>query len=160
MDIRSLIPFRAGATEPATDPFTRMRREMDRLFEEFGRWPTIAGGLDGYLNPRVNLSETAEGLELTAELPGVAEKDIDLEIEDGVLTLKAEHRAERREEDKDRRWHLMERSEGTYLRRFQLPFRPDEDRVTARFDKGVLHVKVPRAAEQDRPVRKIAVEKA
>ncbi len=160
MDIRSLIPFRSSATELAADPFSRMRREMDRLFEEFGRWPAVTGGLDGFLNPRVNLVETPEGLELAAELPGVAEKDIELELVEDVLSLKAEHRSERRESDRDRRWHLMERSEGTYLRRFQLPFRPAEDKVTARFENGVLHVHVPRAAEQDRPGRKIEVQKA
>lgn len=159
MDIRSLIPFRAGLPERPADPFAAMRREMDRLFEEFGRWsPTVAS--DGFLNPKVDIAETAEGLEMTAELPGVAEKDIDLEIEDGVLTLKAEHRTERKEADKDRRWHLLERSEGTYLRRFQLPFRADEDKVTARFENGVLKVHVPRAAEPDRKTRRITVEKA
>jgi HSP20 family protein len=159
MDFRSLIPFRSGLADRPVDPFTAMRREMERLFDDFGRWPGVPAP-EGLLTPRVDLAETAEGLELTAELPGVAEKDIDLEIEDGVLTLRAEHKTERRTDDKDRRWHLVERSQGTYLRRFQLPFRADEDKVSARFDNGVLKVHVPRSPEAAPKARKIALQSA
>lgn len=159
MDFRSLIPFRTGSVDRPVDPFAVMRREVERLFDDFGRWPAPAMP-EGLLTPRVDLAETAEGLELTAELPGVAEKDIDLEIEDGVLTLRAEHQAERKTDDKDRRWHLVERSHGTYLRRFQLPFRADEEKVKARFENGVLKVHVPRSAEASPKARKIALESA
>jgi HSP20 family protein len=117
---------------------------MDRLFDQ------VMGGLaspwglpaaftgPGVLSPRVDLAETDKGLEVTAELPGIEPKNVTIEIEAGVLTLRAERSSERREEDKDKRWHLIERQSGTYLRRFALPFDAEADKVEARFDKGVL----------------------
>jgi HSP20 family protein len=101
----------------------------------------------------VDVSENKEGLELTAELPGIEPKDVSIELEDGVLTLRAERSSERKEEDKDRRWHLVERQSGTYLRRFTLPFDADPEKVQAHFDKGVLHIAIPRP-EQSRPQAK------
>lgn len=165
MDFRSLIPFRTGHVEQTTgsDPFSMLRREMDRMFEDYGRsWqlpPAFSAG-NGFLSPRVDIAETESGLELTAELPGIAEKDIHVEIEDGVLTLRAEHSAERTEDDEKRKYHLVERSRGSYLRRFQLPYKAEEDKVEARFDNGVLKVTIPRAAAQGNGGRKIEVKKA
>ena len=166
MDFKSLVPFsrtgglsRAGAD---ADPFTAMRREMDRLFDGFTRdWSapaTLSRG--GFLTPRVNVSETEKGLEMTAELPGIDQKDISLDIADNVLTLKAEQSSEKEEKDDKRQYHLIERSEGTYMRRFALPFEADEAKVEATFDKGVLKVLVPRSADAERPSRKIEIKGA
>jgi HSP20 family protein len=132
---------------------------MDRLFDQ------VMGGLaspwglpaaftgPGVLNPRVDVAETDKGLEVTAELPGIEPKDVAIEIEAGVLTLRAERSSEKREEDKDKRWHLVERQSGTYLRRFALPFEAEAEKVEARFDKVVLHVIIPRP-ENARPQAK------
>lgn len=164
MNLGSLIPFRSSTPERAgaTDPFSAMRREMERLFDDFGRsWSLPANfGNNGFLNPKVDISETPSGLEMVAELPGIAEKDIDLEIDDNVLTLKAEHSSERQDKDEKRKYHLVERTHGTFLRRFQLPFAVDEDKVSAKFQNGVLNVVIPRAAAAEKPTRKIAVTKA
>lgn len=164
MNLGSLIPFRTSAADRAVaaDPFSAMRREMERLFDDFGRgWisPSEFGGSSAFLSPKVDISETQSGLEMVAELPGIAEKDIDLEIDDGVLTLKAEHVSAHEEKDEKRRYHLVERSQGTFLRRFQLPFAADEEKVSARFENGVLRVSIPRAAAEEKPIRKIAVTK-
>ncbi len=166
MDFRSLVPFaRSGGlsrTGADADPFTAMRREMDRLFDGFTRdWsvPAVASG-GAFLTPKVNVSETDAGLELTAELPGIDQKNISLDIADNVLTLKAEQTSEKEEKDEKRHYHLIERSEGTYMRRFALPFEADEAKVEATFDKGVLKVTVPRSADSERPSRKIEIKGA
>ncbi len=104
--------------------------------------------------------ETAAGLEITAELPGIDQKNIALDITDNVLTLKAEQSSETEEKDEKRQWHLVERSQGTYMRRFALPFEADEAKVEATFDKGVLKVVVPRSADTERPSRRIEIKGA
>lgn len=164
MTIRSLIPF--GRTSIArsgeeSNPFTLLRQQMDRMLEDFSTgWavPALSNGDSGrYLLPRVDIVETDNGIEMAAELPGIDENDIDLEIEDGVLSLKAESKFEREEKDEKRHYHLVERSHGNFMRRFTLPFEVDEGKVEARFDKGVLNVFVPRAANAQKPKRKIEV---
>ena len=161
------IPARGSTTEAArddSDPFTSLRRGMDRLFDQ------VMGGLaspwglpaaftgPGVLNPRVDVAETDKGLEVTAELPGIEPRDVAIEIESGVLTLRAERSSEKREEDKDKRWHLVERQSGTYLRRFALPFDAEAEKVEARFDKGVLHIAIPRPAEARPQAKRIEIK--
>ena len=123
-DFRSIIPFRrAGLARGGYDPFTGFREEMDRLLEDFGRGlpAAMTSEKGGFLVPKVDVAETGAGLELTAELPGFDEKDVTLDIHDGVLTIKAEHKDEREEKDEDKHYHLVERSQGTFMRRFALP---------------------------------------
>ena len=156
------VPTRGGTTEAArgdSDPFTSLRRGMDRLFDQvmggFGAGlglPAPFAG-PGVISPRVDIAETKTGLEVTAELPGVEPKDVTIELENGVLTLRAERSSERTEEDKEKRWHMVERQSGTYLRRFALPFDAEPDKVEAQFDKGVLRVTIPRPT-QPRPTAK------
>lgn len=162
MNIKSLIPFGFGSMPArATDPFGDLRREMDRLFDDFTRgWKLPAMPETGFLTPKVDLVETEAGLEMTAELPGIDQKDIELDITDGVLTLKAKREAETEEKDEAKTRHLVERSFGTWLRRFPLPFTAAEDKVEATFDKGVLKVVVPRTPEAVKPVKKIEVKAA
>ncbi|MDK9697295.1 MAG: Hsp20/alpha crystallin family protein [Siculibacillus sp.] len=162
MNIRSLIPFGFGPM-PArgADPFGDLRREMDRLFDEFTRgWTPPAMPGTGFLTPKVDLAETEAGLEMTAELPGIDREDIELDITDGVLTLKAKREAKIEEKDEAKKYHLVERSSGTWLRRFPLPFTPAEEKVEATFDKGVLKVVVPRTPEAEMPSKKIEVKAA
>jgi len=166
MDMRSLIPFGRSTTpsrSAADDPFTMMRREMDRMFDTFLRdwgrdWPLPVGfGGAGFLSPKVDVAETDKGLEITAELPGLSPDEVELNLSDNVLTLKAESRTER--EEKEKQYHVVERSQGTYLRRFALPFEPDADRASASFDKGVLRIEVPRSAKAEAAVHKISIKK-
>lgn len=157
MDLRSLIPFGRSGLGEAQDTFLRMRQDMDRMLEDFTRsWPA-APERNGFLSPKVNIAETDAGLEVTAELPGIDEKEIELDIANGVLTLKAEHKEEIERSDEAKRWHLVERRSGTYLRRFALPFEADEDKVQATFEKGVLKIVVPRSAAAAPTSKKITV---
>jgi len=90
--------------------------------------------------------ETDDGLEVSAELPGVAQKDIDLSLDGDVLTICGE----KRKEQKDERAHVVERSYGSFRRSVQLPFTPDPAKVRADCENGVLKIRLPRGAEQER----------
>jgi len=95
--------------QESDDPFTSFRREIDRLFEDFNRgWaaPTTFGTSE-FLSPKVNIAETDKGLEVTADLPGIDQKDIEISLSDDVLTLKAEHKAEKEEKDEKKQYHLV-----------------------------------------------------
>ncbi len=162
MDMKSLMPFgrswspaRGGGED---DPFTAMRREMDRLFEGFSRdWSMPATMAGSFLSPRVDVAETETGLEISAELPGIDQQEISLDLADGVLTIKAEHKEEKERKDEKKQYHLVERSHGSYLRRFVIPFEPDADKVSAQFAKGVLHITVPRSKAAEKQVKKIKI---
>jgi HSP20 family protein len=150
--------------QKALTPFDAMRREVDRMFdafsngELFGALPAALAGSNGFLTPKINVCETDAGLEVTAELPGIDQKEIDLSLDDGVLTLNAEHASQKEEKDEKKHYHLVERAQGTFLRRIALPFEPDADRVEATFDKGILKVTVPKSAKAGEKIRKIQVK--
>lgn len=163
MDFKSLIPFgrTTDVSRRGEDPFTSLRREMDRLFDSFtADWSLPTFTSSGFLSPKVNVVETETGLEVTAELPGIDAKDIQLDLTDNVLTLKAEHGTEKEEKDEKKHYHVVERSHGTFLRRFALPFEADADKVEAAFDKGVLKVTIPKAPASEKPVKKIEIKAA
>jgi HSP20 family protein len=165
MDFKSLMPFgasRTPASAPASDPFQAMRREMERIFDTFTQgspWPVGLGG-SGFLSPKINVAETDKGLEVSADLPGIDEKDIEVQLDQGILSLKAEHKSEKEEADEKKHYHLVERSYGTFLRRIAVPFEADADKVEATFEKGVLKIVVPRSAAAGKQVRKIAIKAA
>ncbi|PWC38636.1 Hsp20/alpha crystallin family protein [Azospirillum sp. TSO22-1] len=152
----------APAVRIDRDPFLDLRTHMDRLFdgvfgsmmpfgEPFG-WPRL-GRVEPM--PRVDVSETPEALTIKAELPGMDETDVELTLNDGVLTLKGEKKAEKEEKDKDH--HLIERSYGTISRSFRLPDTVDPEKVTAGFDKGVLTVTLPKTGDRKPKVRRIGI---
>lgn len=161
MAFRSLVPFRGtrnpGRRLSGDDPFTSLRREMDELFEDFlggsglARWPET-----GRLAPPLDVSEDDKTITVSAELPGVEEKDIDVSLSDGLLTISAEKSAE--SERKDDHVHMSERSYGSYSRSIRLPFDVDEAKVEAAFKNGVLTVSLPKPPEVQRSAKKIEVK--
>ena len=147
MASRFLTPF-SGRGLLGRDPFLDLHREVNRLFDDSFRSMREGSGSGGtgfMLSPKVDVSQTDEGWEVTAELPGVDQKDIDLRLDGDMLTISGEKRDERKD-DKNR---FVERSYGSFTRSFQLPFTPDPNKVTADCDRGVLTIKLPKAAEQD-----------
>ncbi len=154
MASRFLTPF-TGRGLLARDPFIDLHREINRLFDDSLRTMSDAPGGGMMMSPKVDLCSTGDGWEITAELPGVDEKDIDLQLDGDMLTISGEKRDERKD-DKNR---FVERSYGRFTRSIQLPFTPDPDKVTADCDKGVLTIKLPKGAEQERSKR-IAVGSA
>lgn len=155
MDKTPSFPTAFGqAMRGLSDPFTAMRREMERLFHEMGAGSPLPAG---FISPKVDVAETDAGLEIHAELPGVKADEISLDLTDGVLTLKAERTEETKEEDKDKRWHVVERASGAFIRRFALPFTAKEQEIAASFENGVLKVTIPRAAPEPKPQRRIEI---
>jgi HSP20 family protein len=121
---------------------------MNRLFDDASRG--LAGGRDttgmALMAPRMDIHESENALELTAELPGVSQNDVDLRIEGDVLTVRGEKRNERQ----DKQAHVVERSYGSFQRSLQLPFAPDPAQVEASFDHGVLTVVLPKKGQQEK----------
>ncbi len=156
--------------EHAFAPFLTLRNQVDRLFEEFaGDWRVPSLRRDffdwepfraplwthGVVDVRFDVSESDKALELTAELPGIDEKDLELLLGDGVLTLKGEKRAEKEEKEKD--YYLSERRYGAFTRSLRLPETVDPDKIKATFDKGVLRIVVPKRAEAKAKEKRIAI---
>lgn len=138
------------------DPFERFRRDIDSMIGDWGgRMPSVFGDRNGMLAPMIDVAETADGLELSAELPGVAEDDVEVSVEDRLLTIKGEKKSET--EDKDR--HVFERSYGAFQRSMTLPFAPDADQVKAHFDKGVLKIALPKPPEAKARSNRIEIGK-
>jgi HSP20 family protein len=104
----------------------------------------------------VDVSETDNAYTITAELPGVEEKNIDVNVQNGVLTIKGEKQAEREEKGKNR--YLSERSYGSFQRMFGLPKGTDDSKVAAGFHNGILTVSIPKSAQP--AARKIEVKAA
>ncbi|MBL8672901.1 MAG: Hsp20/alpha crystallin family protein [Alphaproteobacteria bacterium] len=163
MSLRSLIPFNrqsrgVGNTEGG-DPFLSLHREVNRLFDDVFRgtasFPAL-GAMPVTLSPRVDVKETDKAIEVTAEIPGVDQKDVEVELADGALTIRGEKKAESKKEEKG--WHVMERSYGSFYRAIPLPFDVDSAKVDAKFDKGVLTVILPKPPEVESKTRKIAVK--
>ena len=106
--------------------------------------------------PAVDFVETEKGYELTADLPGLDEKDVEVKIAGGVLTVKAEKEEEKEETKKD--FHLRERRFGSFERALRMPEVVDTDKIEAHFKKGVLTVMLPKTAEAQKPVKKIELK--
>ena len=121
-----------------------LRQEMERFFDRFfePRWDEVPAL--GEWTPRLDVSETKDALVVKAEIPGVEQKDINVSLQDQTLTIKGEKQQEK--EEKDERWHRVERSYGSFLRAVRLPAAVDADRVTATFKNGVLTVTLPKTA--------------
>jgi HSP20 family protein len=160
----SLLPFFRNRL-PALrvedlDPLRPLRREMDRLFDGFfaGLAAPPAGGDSGrILTPDIDVSENDREIRIAAELPGIDEKDIEVTVAEDMLTIRGEKKEER--ERKERDYHLMERSYGTFSRTLRLPFAVDAGQATAVFKDGVLKITIPKPQEVLEKTRKIAVRR-
>jgi len=106
--------------------------------------------------PAVDLAEKDGAYEITAELPGMEEKDIDVQFSDGMLTIKGEKREEKQEKKKD--YHLSERHFGSFRRSFRVPEGVEPNKITAEFKNGVLSLTLPKSAQTKKKERKIAVK--
>jgi HSP20 family protein len=155
---------KATPSQNGIEPWRSFRSEMDRLFDRFANgfglpsvepfWPQDMA----LAAPAVDISEDDKAYTVTAELPGIQEKDIDVSVSNGVLTLKGEKRQEK--EEKDKNHYLSERSYGSFQRSFTLPDNIDQDKISAAFAKGVLTVSLPKTAEAQKTQKKIEVKAA
>lgn len=135
-------------------PLTTLQQEIDRLFDGFGRG--FATTSSSPLFPSMDISETEKEIEITAELPGLEEKDVQLNVADNLLTIRGEKKGHREEKEKD--YRLVERSYGSFQRTIELPSGVNPDSIQATISKGVLKVVVPKPAPAQ--TKKIAVKTA
>ena len=167
MNMRDLIPWgRNAQTTPSPyreegDPFMTLHREMNRLFDDVFRGLDIApfgsfgamGRMAGW--PSVEVIDTDKDIRVSAELPGLDEKDVEVLMSDGVLTIRGEKRSE--VEDKSRAF--SERTYGRFERRIPLGWEVEEDKVIASFRNGVLTVTMPKSAKAAAKARRIAINR-
>jgi HSP20 family protein len=141
------------------DPFGSLFREVQKTFEDFSQRTPFARFSADTLSPKIDIAESKDAIDVTAELPGVDEKDLDVTLANGMLTIRGEKRTERDEQDKDKNWYVVERSYGSFSRTIPLPFDPDPAKVEAKLDKGVLHIHLPKPAEVAQNQQKIEIKK-
>lgn len=153
-------------------PFASLRHEVDRLFEDFDRgfWrfpmgrpmfnmePFWRRELSWGATPATDIVEKDDAYELTLELPGLDEKNIDIKLCDGTLTIKGEKQEEKEEKKKD--YYLHERHFGSFERCFAVPEGVEPDKIEASFKKGVLTLTLPKKPEARKPSKKIEVKAA
>ncbi|MBY0320836.1 MAG: Hsp20/alpha crystallin family protein [Reyranella sp.] len=161
-----------GAAPQVWRPFEALRREVDRLFDDFGTefWrspfrrslfsmePVFQREFQAGLPLAVDIVEKDNAFEVTADVPGFDEKSIEVQLQNGSLCIKGERKSEKEEKKKD--YHLTEREFGSFERRFTLPEGVDRDKIEASLKKGVLTVTLPKKAEAQKPAKKIEVKAA
>jgi len=156
----------------AWHPFETLHREIDRLFEDLGfgrskwRLPFQRSVFDAepfwrefsVAAPAVDIVEKDSAYEITADLPGIDEKNVEVQVSSGNLTIKGQKQEEKEEKKKD--YYLQERHFGSFERTFGVPDGVDADKIEATFKKGVLTVTLPKKAEAQKPTKKIDVKAA
>jgi HSP20 family protein len=160
MEVTMARPYLPSFFGRGDDPFGSLFREVQKTFEDFSQRTPFAQFRSDTLSPNIDVAESKDAIEVTAELPGVDEKDLDVTLANEVLTIRGEKRTERDEEDKDKNWHVVERSFGSFTRAIPLPFDPDATKVEAKFDKGVLRIRLPKPGEVAKKQQKIEIKKA
>ena len=156
---RSMIPLgRRAEAARNDDPFQAFQREMNRLFDTtVGGYLAPSNGNGAHLlAPSMDVKETDKAIEVEAELPGVDEKDIQVTLDNDMLTIKGEKKAQKEESKKD--YYMSERSYGSFLRSLQLPAGVDAGKVNATFAKGVLKVVLPKPAGAESKTKKIDIK--
>jgi HSP20 family protein len=160
----------APAASSGQDVWSSFRSEMDRLFDRFsGSFnmapfrrmfeltpsPRLQGSFELAV-PAVDITEDTNAFKVTAELPGMAEKDVEVNVSGDVLTIKGEKRQEK--EEKDNNYHMSERSYGMVERSFTLPKGVDSEKISAEFGKGVLTLTLPKRPEAQTETKKIDIK--
>ena len=158
----------AKGTKPSWHPFEDLRREVDHLFEEFGRggWltPLRPAAFDQMFRnqvwntPAVDVAEKDKSYEITAELPGLDAKNVEVTLRNGNIVLKGEKQESKEAKAKD--YYLQERQYGSFERSFALPEGVDASKVEATFSNGVLTVTLPKTAAAQKPETKVEIKAA
>ena len=161
MPFRSLMPFGWSSTpagQPSEqDPFLTLHRDVNRLFEDMFRgFGLPMTGFATGTSPRIDVSETDQALVITAELPGVEQNDLDVQLSDTALTIKGEKKVER--DEKSAGLHMRERSYGAFTRTIPLPVEIEQDKVDAKFVNGVLTITLPKSPEATSRTRSVEIK--
>jgi HSP20 family protein len=151
-----LTRSRYGLSRYSDDPFVAMQRVLQRTFDDALNGTSAAVSEAASMSVRLDVKEDDKSYAVTADLPGLKESDVDVTFDDGVLTIRGEKKVER-DEKKDT-WHLVERSYGSFARQISLPAGIQEDKIEAKFDKGVLTITLPKQTEAQKSAKKIQVK--
>ena len=167
MNIRDLIPWNWGKRQvpvrrEQSQPLQSLQNDINRAFDSFWRgfdlpWPSTSSAWSISM-PSVDVSESDKEIEVTAELPGIDEKDIDISLAEGVLTIRGEKKSEVEKNEKD--YYLQERTFGSIERVVPLPDTIDLDSANATFKNGVLTVKLAKKPEAAAATKRITVRRA
>lgn len=158
----SRIGFPASTGSSVFPTIDDVENRVNRFFERAFTEPFGAAMLTEPIGwvPPMDIVETSKELTLTAELPGLDQKDVDVSVEDGVVTIRGEKSEERKEEQDEKKVYLYERTYGSFQRSFTVPASVDSSKITAEFEKGVLKVHMPKDGEAKPKGRKIEVKSA
>ncbi|MDI3470944.1 MAG: hypothetical protein OJF62_003007 [Pseudolabrys sp.] len=155
MSLKPLIPADRNRWSMPS-PFVSLQQEIDRIFEDFTQtFPSFRGN-GGKLTPRTDVTETDKEIEVTAELPGLEDKDVQINLADNLLTIRGEKKSDK--EEKDKNYRLVERSYGAFERIIELPNGVKPSDVKATIAKGVLTVTISKPAPAQE--KKIEVKSA
>lgn len=161
---RSLIPWKRKRDTDLDvlrerDPFLRLQDEMNHMIENFFESPLGLRTVESSESfwPSVDVYETEKEITIQAELPGIDEKDIDISLNRNLLTISGKKESEEVEEGKS--YYRRERSYGQFRRSMELPEGIDEDKIEARYDKGILKVVVPKTEESMTISKRIKIKK-
>lgn len=150
MMMKSSVPTRGAAA----DPFQSLHRQINRLFDDMWGGAPATRATDWA--PRCDVKETDAEIKIMADLPGIEDKDVSVTLDDDVLTIAGERKFEK--EDKDKDYHLLERSYGSFSRALRLPPGVDPAKIQAEFAKGVLTVTVPKPREAPSEAKRIPIK--
>jgi HSP20 family protein len=150
-------------TRYPSHPMLSLWDDMDRMFSRYFRTPMAAGAFardfdwpaKGQMMPDVDVKETDKSIVISAELPGMEEKDVELSVANGYLTLKGEKKEETEKDEEDR--HITERRYGSFRRTFPIGEEIEADKISAKFDKGVLKITLPKNHGKSEKKRKITI---
>ena len=158
---------KVGSKTPSilhADPFEALQRGIDRVFEEFRRG-SLLGGLPSVFGegraldvrlPRLDVAETDDEVQITADLPGMDEKNVEVTVGERSLTIRGEKKSE--SEEKKKNYHLKERTYGSFQRVIALPEGVAADKTKATFKNGVLTIVIPKTPKAKAAVRKVQVQ--
>jgi HSP20 family protein len=168
VEVKKATPAKASVP----DTWQSFRNEMDRVFDRFSGafgWPSLRRMFDvepawryessfSFPSPAVDMTEDDKAYKVTAELPGLESKDIDVSVTGDVLTIKGEKQQEK--EQKEKNYYVSERSYGSFQRSFMLPQGVEANKIAADLSKGVLTITLPKTAEAQKQAKKIEVKAA
>lgn len=150
----SNLVLRKHDMEPRNNDVWGLQSDINRLFDAFMS-PFDGSEFKGTTMPKLDIAEMKDKYEIKAELPGMDEKDINLSLDDGVLTISGEKKAEN--EEKEKGYYLKECSYGSFSRSVRLPENIADDKIGAHFKKGVLFIDMPKKEPTAPKTRKIEI---
>jgi len=153
MSLHESKPFLPALSQQANHLFAPLQRELDRVFSEFGRNLGVA---DVFSSPNLDFSESAEGVELKLDVPGYDQDELNVTLDDDILTIRGEKASEPRSGDKA--YRVFERRSGAFARQVALPRTVDGDKFSATLKNGVLTITAPKIASA--PGREIVIQTA